>query len=262
LFAFDTGDILTLAATFLRIGCIVALLPLFGESNVPVRVRILLSLALTSGIYPMLPKSYAVGVTLASQDIASFSLMMIREMLIGVVLGYVAKLAFDGLVMAASLIGIQMGFNTASIFMPDSAEQTNAFSAFHRLIIILIFLALDMHHIYIRSIWDSFNLIPIGHAMPTSSLQELLLMVSSGIFVTAVQLAAPILVGLLFSTAALGLINRAVPQANVFVMSFPANFFIGLFLYTAMLPLLPGWLENYFKTSQEQIMSAYALLAK
>ena len=87
-------------------------------------------------------------------------------------------------------------------------------------------------------------------------------MVSSGIFLTAVQLAAPILVGLLFSTAALGLINRAVPQANVFVMSFPANFFVGLFLYMAMLPLLPGWLENYFKNSQEQIMSAYALLAK
>ncbi len=262
MFAFDTGDILTATATFLRIACIVSLLPLFGESNVPVRVRILLSLALTAGIYPMLPKSYAAGVAIALQDVASLCLMMMREMLIGIVLGYVAKLAFDGLVMGASLIGIQMGFNTASIFMPDSNEQTNGFSALHRLLIILIFLALNMHHIYIRSIFDSFNLIPIGHAMPTGSLQELLLMVSSGIFLTAVQLAAPILVGLLFSTAALGLINRAVPQANVFVMSFPANFFVGLFLYMAMLPLLPGWLENYFKNSQEQIMSAYALLAK
>jgi flagellar biosynthesis protein FliR len=262
LFAFDTGDILTAAATFLRISCIVSLLPLFGESNVPVRVRILLSLALTAGIYPMLPRSYEAGVTLALQDVASLSLLMVREMLIGVLLGYVAKLAFDGLVMAASLIGIQMGFNTASIFMPDSAEQTNGFSALHRLLIILIFLALNLHHIYIKSIWDSFRMIPIGHAMPTGSMQELILAVSSGIFITAVQLAAPILVGLLFSTAALGLINRAVPQANVFVMSFPANFFVGLFLYMAMLPMLPGWIENHFEKSQEQIMNAFALLAR
>ena len=262
MFDFDTLDILTATATFLRIACIVALLPLFGEANVPVRVRILLSLALTAGIYPILPKSYSAGVAIALQDVASLCMLMFREMLIGVVLGYVAKLAFEGLVMAASLIGIQMGFNTASIFMPDSAEQTNGFSALHRLLIILIFLALNMHHIYIKSIWDSFTMIPIGHAMPTGNLQSMLLTASSGIFLSAIQLAAPILVGLLFSTAALGLINRAVPQANVFVMSFPANFFVGLFLYMAMLPLLPGWLENHFKTSQEQIMTAFALLAK
>ena len=261
MFSFDTGDIITAAATFLRISCIIALLPLFGESNVPVRVRILLSVALTAGIYPLLPASYESAVVLAIQDIGTLSLVMAKEMLIGITLGYTAKLAFDGIVMAASMVGIQMGFNTASVFMPDSEEQTNGFSALHRLLIILIFLALNMHHIYIKSIWDSFQLIPIGHALPSGGLNILLLKISSGIFTTAVQLAAPILVGLLFATCALGLINRAVPQANVFVMSFPANFFVGLFLYMALLPLFPGWLQNYFESSQRQIMTALALLA-
>jgi flagellar biosynthetic protein FliR len=261
-FAFDTGDILTAAATFLRISCIVSLLPLFGESNVPVRVRILLSLALTIGIYPLLPASYEKQVTAALTDVTTLSLLMIKEMLIGLVLGYVAKLAFDGIVMAANLVGIQMGFNTGSIFLPGSQEQTNGFSAMHRLLIILIFLALDMHHIYIKSIWESFNLIPIGQALPGGSLQTILLNVSGGIFVTAIQLAAPLLVGLLFSTAALGLINRAVPQANVFVMSFPANFFVGLFLYMSLLPLLPNWLHTHFLESQKHLMTALVALSR
>jgi flagellar biosynthetic protein FliR len=261
-FAFDTGDILTAGATFLRISCIVSLLPLFGERSVPVRVRILLSLALTAGIYPMLPGNYERQVTLALSDIGALSLLMVKEMLIGLVLGYTAQLAFDGIVMAANMVGIQMGFNTGSIFMPDSEEQTNGFSALHRLLIILIFLALNMHHIYIRSIWDSFQIIPIGKALPSGSLHTILLTVSAGIFATSVQLAAPILVGLLFSTAAMGLVNRAVPQANVFVMSFPTNFFVGLFLYMALLPLLPGWLQIHFQQSQQQIMAAMASLSR
>lgn len=262
MFAFDTGDILTAAATFLRISCIVSLLPLFGESNVPVRVRILLSVALTAGIYPMLPPTYEQQVVLALTDVATLSLLIIREMLIGLVLGYTSKLAFDGIVMAANMVGLQMGFNTGSIFMPDSDEQTNGFSALHRLLIILIFLALNMHHIYIKAVWDSFVLIPIGQALPTAQLQTILLHVSGAVFATSIQLAAPLLVGLLFSTAAMGLINRAVPQANVFVMSFPTNFFVGLFIYMALLPLLPGWLQGHFSESQKHLLTALAAISR
>ncbi len=260
MFNFDTTEIMTAAAAFLRVSSIVALLPLFGESNVPLRVRIILSAALTAGIVPLLPDSYKAIVSQSLLDIESTCLLMIKEILIGIVLGYVSKLAFDGIVMAAGMVGIQMGFNTASIFLSDSEEQTNGFSALHRLLIILIFLALNLHHIYIRSIWESFRSIPIGAALPSGGLNTLVLAISSGIFSTAVQLAAPILVGLLFSTAALGLINRAVPQANVFVMSFPANFFVGMLLYMALIPLLPGWLQSHFQSSQSQISAALTTL--
>lgn len=253
---------MTAAAAFLRISSIVALLPLFGENNVPVRVRIIFSAALTAGIVPILPVNYQQIVGASLRDIESLSLLMVKEMLIGITLGYVAKLAFDGIVMAAGMVGIQMGFNTSSVFLPDTDDQTNGFSALHRLLIILIFLALNLHHIYIKSIWESFRAIPIGAAIPSASLNILILNVSSGIFSTAIQLAAPILVGLLFSTAALGLINRAVPQANVFVMSFPANFFVGMFLYMALLPLLPGWLQTHFQSSQSQIMATLTMLSR
>lgn len=262
MFSLDTSEILTAAATFLRISCIVALLPLFGENSVPVRVRIIFSAALAVGVFPILPKSYSNEVALALTDVSTLSLIMIKELLIGLVLGYVSKLAFDGIVMAANLVGIQMGFNTGSIFLPDSQEQTNGFSALHRLLIILFFLVLNLHHIYIKTIWESFRLIPIGHALPTGGTQTILLTVSSGIFATAVQLAAPLLVGLLFATAALGLVNRAVPQANVFVLSFPTNFFVGLLLYMALLPLIPGWLQSYFVGSQHQLIVALASLTK
>jgi flagellar biosynthetic protein FliR len=146
--------------------------------------------------------------------------------------------------------------------MPDSDEQTNGFSALHRLLIILIFLALNMHHIYVKSIYDSFAFIPIGKAIPNGELHTLLLHASGAIFTTSIQLAAPLLVGLLFSTAAMGLINRAVPQANVFVLSFPTNFFVGLFIYMALLPLLPGWLQGHFSENHRHLFSALIAIAR
>jgi len=261
-FAFETSQILTAAAIFLRISCIVALLPLFGDNSVPVRVRILLSVALTAGIYPILPSAYGAGVSLALKDVAALSLLMMRELLIGLVLGYTAKLAFDGVVMAANMVGLQMGFNTVSVFMPDSEEQTNGFTALHKMLVVLIFLALNLHHIYIKSIYDSFNLIPIGQAVLRGPLNTQILEVSAGIFATAVQLAAPLLVGLLFATAALGLVDRAVPQANVFIMSFPANFFVGLFIYMALIPLLPGWLETHFAGSNQHLSNVLSLISR
>ena len=262
MFGFNTNDILTAAAILLRVSCIVALLPLFGESTVPVRVRILLSVALTAGIYPILPATFGSSIGLAMSDISLLSLFMLKEMLIGLIFGYTAKLAFDGVVMAANMVGLQMGFNTASVFIPDADDQNNGFTVLHRMLVVLIFLALNLHHVYIKAIFDSFKLIPLAQANLTGSLTTHLLTVSSGVFATAVQLAAPLLVGLLFATAALGLINRAVPQANVFIMSFPANFFVGLFLYMALLPLLPGWLQNHFAFSQQNILTALGLLGR
>jgi flagellar biosynthesis protein FliR len=262
LFAIDTNQILTAAAIFLRISSIVALLPLFGDSTVPVRVRIILSVALAVGIYPILPPPLTLGMLGALNDIGSLSILMMKEILIGLVLGYTAKLAFDGVVMAANMVGLQMGFNTASVFMPDADDTTNGFTALHRMLVVLVFLALNLHHIYIKSIFESFKLIPLGQAHITGGLSTHLLAVSAGIFATAVQLAAPLLVGLLFATAALGLINRAVPQANVFVMSFPANFFVGLFLYMALIPMLPNWLSGHFESSQRHILTALSLLGR
>jgi flagellar biosynthetic protein FliR len=162
MFAFDTSEILTGAAAFLRISSIVALLPLFGENNVPVRVRVLLSVALAVGIVPLLPPGYAELVGASTRSVETLSLLMLKEILVGVTLGYVSKLAFDGIVMAAGMVGIQMGFNTASVVLPDGEDNTNGFSALHRLLIVLIFLALNLHHIYIKSIWDSFKIIPVG----------------------------------------------------------------------------------------------------
>jgi flagellar biosynthetic protein FliR len=136
----------------------------------------------------------------------------------------------------------------------------NSFTALHRILVISIFFALNLHYIFINAIAESFALIPLGYATLTGSLGELLLTLSAGLFTIAIQLAAPVLVALLFTMGALGLAARTVPQLNVFVMSFPISFFVGLLIYIASFPFLPEWLTWHFGKNNDDIMTALVTL--
>ena len=168
----------------------------------------------------------------------------------GLFVGFVGRLAFDGILMAASLVGYQMGFGTADLIFPGLNSQVSAFTAMHRGVMMLIFLSLNLHHIYLDGILKTFELIPAGGAIPSKHLMPFLIQLTSGIFRVAMQLSAPVLVALIFANSALGLAARTVPQLNVFTMSFPAGFFVGMFIYLACLPFFPEWTQTHFELSQ------------
>ena len=238
------------AMAFLRIGGLLLSLPVIGDAPTPVRVRILLSLALTIGLYPAIPASWAPDL---ATDVLTISSYVVRELAIGLIVGFCARAAFDGIMMAATVVSYQMGFGTASLFLPDYSEKMDSFSAFHRMMVMLIFLTLGLHRIFLTAVIDTFRLIPGGGAHLTGSLVTIIISLTGGILAIAVQLAAPILVALLFTMAAIGLIARAVPNMNAFLMSFPASFIIGMVVYIATLPFFPGWMQDHFISIQEQI---------
>lgn len=237
----------------MRIGGILFALPVIGDAPTPVRARVLLALALTVGFYDMIPAGWS---PVMNADLLSFASYVIRELSIGLVIGFLARVAFDGLLMAASIVAYQMGFGTANLFMPDFGGTMDGFTAFHRMVIMLIFFTLGMHQIFFDAIATSFKLIPGGSAVLNDSLITIMLATTAGIFSVAVQLAAPILVALLFTMAALGLVARAVPQINVFTMSFPVSFFMGLVVYIATFPFFPEWMREHFLNSHEGVMAA------
>jgi flagellar biosynthetic protein FliR len=176
-------------------------------------------------------------------------------LLIGAVIGFAAKLLFEGIILAANLVGYQMGFGTGSLLIGDSDVEMTSFTALHRMVVTLIFLTLSLHHSFIRAIASTFDLIPAGTSLPSHGLVKMVIDSTGAIFSTAIQLAAPIFVGMLFTTAALGLIARTVPQLNVFTLSFPISFFVGLGIYIATTPYLTGWIETHFSHLEEVLLT-------
>ena len=259
MFYLEVDTIIRASLVFLRISGLFFGLPFFGDLVIPIQIRLLCAGALALGIYPLIPIKWGQGFDLSVLGVTS---MMLRELLIGLSIGYLGKLIFEGIVMAASLVGYQMGFGTANLLMPGSDLQINAFTALHRIIVLLFFLSLSLHYIFINGIIQSFEIIPAGSSILSPALGATMLKSSAQIFSTALQLSAPILVALLFTMSALGLMARTVPQMNVFTLSFPISFFVGLAIYAAMSPFLPEWLNIFYKNQAIGFLNALFMLTK
>ncbi|MBI2602479.1 MAG: flagellar biosynthetic protein FliR [Deltaproteobacteria bacterium] len=258
MFFLDTNTILQGALIFFRIGALLFAMPFFGETFIAPSVKILTALSLAIGLYPVVPVDWA---SLANLGAFSIALLVFNEIIVGLTIGYLSRLLFEGLVMAAGIVGYQMGFGTASLLLPGSDSQMNAFTALHRNLVMLIFLLLGFHHIFLSAIVETFTMIPAGVSLLKASLGETIIAATAQVFSVAVQLATPILISLLFSMASLGLLARTVPQLNVFTMSFPLNFFIGLTTYFLAIPFFPDWLKHHYSRSAEVIFKAIRAFA-
>ncbi len=247
IYGLSVESILTAALVFTRISALLYALPFFGDEPIPAQVRILLGVALAFGFQSRVPAGW---LTAFPTDMLPFTIMVVKEVSIGLFLGFVGRLAFDGILMAASLVGYQMGFGTADLIYPGLNTQVSAFTAMHRGVIMLIFLSLNLHHIYLDGIIKTFEFIPAGGAIPSREILPFLMRLTSGIFQVALQLSAPVLVALIFANSALGLAARTVPQLNVFTMSFPVGFFVGMCIYLACIPFFPEWTTRHFEMSR------------
>lgn len=254
----NPNELLIGALAFLRIGGIIFALPVTGDAPTPVRARVLLSLALTFGLYPIIPATFAPSLT---TDVLAVGACVIRELMIGLVVGFVARMLFDGILLAASVVSYQMGFGTANLFMPDFGGAMDGFTAFHRILVMLMFFTLGLDRIFFDAIVESFRVIPAGAATLSGGLGQLMIHVTAGLFVVGLQLAAPLLVALLFAMAALGLMARTVPQLNVFTISFPVSFAAGILVYVATLPFFPDWMQGHFDLGHDHLLTALRGLA-
>jgi flagellar biosynthesis protein FliR len=228
-----------IAATliFVRVGALLTGLPFFGDSSVPLRARILLAGAITLFLLPVVPISWSEGISISIPGIAT---AVVLEICLGLTMGFISKMIIEGVIAAASMLGYQMGFGTANLFIPDAGQSMDGFTALHRMIVLLFFLSLNLHHVFISGLAKSFEILPAGGFNMNASIATQLITGSSNLISSAVQIAAPVLTALMFSVAALGLIARTVPQLNVFTLSFPIGFFLGLLIYSATMPFFPS----------------------
>jgi flagellar biosynthetic protein FliR len=242
---------------FARISALLFVVPIISEMVISPQVKILLSVALCLGFYPLMPKEVVLPEV---WEFFPLTWLILKEVAFGLTLGFVSRFLFEGIVMAANIVGYQMGFGTANLLLPNTDLQINSFTAMHRYLIMLIFLSLGLHFFFIASVLESFRIVAIGKINFSPEFFQLLLKDYDAIFLICLKLASPMLIALLFATAALGLIARAVPQLNVFTLSFPVSFFLGLTVYILVLPLLPDWLQNYYAEKGQGLFDYMAAL--
>jgi len=207
---------------FLRIGAFLMVMPLIGGSFTPIRVRLLLAVALTIAIAPIVPPA-------VTQDVLSAAglVMMIQEIGIGVALGFLVQLVFDAIALGGQVIGMSMGLGFAVFLDRARGVSVPVLGQLFLMLAMLVFLALDGHLTMIQLLAQSFRAWPISEGGLTIPILSELLMWTSQLFVFAVKIALPAITALLIVNLSFGVMSRAAPTLNLFAVGFPVAMLLG-----------------------------------
>jgi flagellar biosynthetic protein FliR len=226
----------------IRLGVILFLLPFWSGKQFPRLFKIGFILALAYVLAPVVPME------IGNQGI---TLIIIQELLLGATLGFAVKFVFMAVEFAGTLISDAMGISIAAVFNPEMGRSTEI-STILGLMAMLLFLALDLHHDLLAMIVKSYEVLPVGHIRIDNLLVKGI-SIGGQVFILAIKIAAPILVGMIIVNVLMGFIYKAAPQVNIFFVSIPVYVVIGLLILFLSTPLLFNFLGDQFSSLKGEI---------
>lgn len=245
---------------FVRISTVVALLPVFGSPQVPPQVKVGISLLLTVVLFstimssrPELPQAFTLGL---------FFLLVIKEAMVGLVMGFAASFLFTAVQFAGRLIDTEIGFGFVELADPFTDEPTTVLGQFQVILFTILFLLFNGHYFMLLSIQKSFEIIPLFAAhLPGGKESFHITTMISNVFVLALRFAAPIYVTLILTEMALGVVARTVPQINIFFVGLPLKIVLGLGVAIISLPLLAQLFKQTVEALVQDIWKLLYLMA-
>jgi len=217
----------------LRVTGVIVASPVFGARVVPVQVKVALILLLSLLIFSFVPR---VDRLTLPDNTTAYLFYGARELVVGLTLGFAVTVVFAAAQLAGEIIDMQIGFGVANVINPAFDIQGPVIGQFYFLMAILLFLLVDGHHQVLRSLLYSFELIPVGTVqLDSAGLNGLFVDMLCGVFVSAVRIAAPVMVVILLSNISVGLLGRSVMHMNLLVVQFPLYIAIGLLIVSASL---------------------------
>jgi flagellar biosynthetic protein FliR len=221
----------------LRIGAWLFLVPPFAGRTIPLTAKVMLALGL----------AFAVGPSIAAAGVPTGSLQLlvvaVTQVLIGVALGFVASMILGAIAAAGSLIDVFGGFALATAFDPLSMQMNTIFGKFHQLLATMILFATGGHLVVIGGLLKTFEVLPLGEA-PDLGGPAMLIEAFTMFFLTAVQIALPMIAVLFIADLGLALLTKVAPQMNALNVMFPAKIGLTLLLVGLSFPALPEVTER------------------
>ncbi|MGI6147964.1 MAG: flagellar biosynthetic protein FliR [Firmicutes bacterium] len=228
------------ALTLIRFTTFLVVTPIFSLRSVPAVTTIGLASAAAILIMPPLEMS---GV---SQSFPVLALLVLHEVAVGLILGFLVILAFSIVQFAGQLTDVPIGFGMATVLDPSTGTQMPVFSQFYFLVTVLVFFGLDGHLWLLQALAQSYKTIPFAGLIDLEVTYEAVMAMAREIFAIGMKLALPVISAILLVDIGLGIVVRAVPQINVFVIGFPIKILVGMMIILAALPAFVAIVSQVF----------------
>ena len=241
------GFILVLA----RVTPLFIVAPLFSSALIPTRVRGLVAVGISIGLTP---------IAMHGQHVPSGTLpvagLVIEGLLVGFAFAFSLSVLLAAVEAAGSIIDVVSGFSYGTLINPMNGESAAVMSRFYSLVGTMIFLVIGGDGWTIKGLGRSFELVPLTEAPRISSIVGGVEQVFSTIFTAALEIAAPVVIALLITDVAFGVVSRVVPQMNIFAVGFPTKVTISLLVVSASLPFVANWIDGQLTVSVSAALGA------
>ena len=230
-----------------RVSPLFVLAPLFSSKMIPARARSVIAVGLAIGIAPIAINA-GDGAELAA-DVWMLGGLVVKELLVGLGFSFALAALFAAVQVAGSLLDTLIGFSFGALVDPVTGTNGGVLNQLYALVGVMIFVVIDGDAWVIQGLARSYEAVPLTSAPDIGTLAEGAQVAFGGIFGAAIQICAPVLLAVVLTDVAFGLVSKVMPQLNVFAVGFPAKVTVGLVLVGASLPFVAGWIDDELQRS-------------
>jgi len=234
------GFILVLA----RVTPLFIIAPLFSSTMIPPRARGIIAVGIAIGLTPIAMHGQHIPT-----DPLALAGLTIEGLLVGFGFAFSLSILMAAIESAGAFIDVISGFSYGALINPMNGQQSAVIQRFYSLVGTLVFLVIGGDAWTIRGLNRTFELVPLTSGPRISSLVAGTVHVFTTVFASALEIAAPVLIALLITDVAFGIVSRVVPQMNVFAVGFPTKIAVAMVVVGATLPFFANWIDNQLSLS-------------
>jgi flagellar biosynthesis protein FliR/FlhB len=247
----DTLFIIKFMLILIRVSSAFLLIPVIFPKGTPNTLKIAFSGVIAFILSTIIPME-AIG-----NSNFALILSLIYEVINGLIIGFVISLTFYGASLSGALIDLQIGLSMISMYDPTSGSNSTLFEKIFNTTALVIFVTIDGHHMILRCLVESFNLVKAGHLVIGTGTPMYVFGVFINYFTLGIKIAIPVIAVLLMTDIIMGLIARAVPQLNVLILGLPIKILVGLVGISLLLPFIFNIIIDNFKNIETYIKNLY-----
>lgn len=227
-----------------RISPLFLLAPLFSSKLIPPRARVVIAVGLAVGLTPIAFRGRELPL-----DPWALAGLMGKELMVGLAFAFILGALFHAVATAGALLDTLIGFSLGALVDPVTGAQSTVLAQLYSLVAVVVFIAISGDAWVIQGLARTYELVPLIDAPALGPLMQGVQAAFAGIFAAAVQVCAPVLLAIVVTDVAVGIVSKVVPQLNVFAVGFPAKVIVGLLLIGASLPFTASWLADELQRS-------------
>lgn len=251
---FGEQRVLAFFLVLARISPLFMLAPLFSSKMVPARVRSVIAVGLAIGLAPVVTPS-----TDLPTDVMGIGSLMAKELLVGSAFAYALAATFAALAVAGSFLDTTIGFSYGSLVDPVNGSQSAILSSTYSMLGLMIFIAIGGDAWVIKGLAHTYEVVSLTQYPSLAHIVQGASGAFVKVFTSAFQVAGPVLIALILTDAAFGMLTRVVPTLNAFQVAVPAKVVLGLMLVGASMPFVAGWLSAELQTDVRAALDSLKL---